>query len=132
MPAGGDATPDDVLSTYVDHLPSADGHRIVRVRSSAKARRDATRRHVRIAKAITAIDALNSRLAPTTRILGIFSGVARHEPTAPGGTVLRTDDGRAILEAGNDGLQSAVRPSAASLISWVTRSSSPTMVSAGS
>lgn len=62
-------TPDDVLSTYTDHLPSADGHRIVWIHSTAKARRDATRRHARIAKAIAAIDALNVRLAsPRCRI----------------------------------------------------------------
>jgi transposase len=61
--------PEDVLSTYEDHLPSADGHRIVWVHSTAKARRDATRRHARIAKAIVAIDALNVRLAsPRCRI----------------------------------------------------------------
>jgi transposase len=60
---------DDILSTYTDHLPSADGHRIVWIHSTAKARRDATRRHQRIAKTITAIDALNTRLAsPRCRI----------------------------------------------------------------
>jgi transposase len=62
-------TPDDVLSTYTDHLPSADGHRIVWIHSTAKARRDATRRHQRIAQTVTAIDALNVRLAsPRCRI----------------------------------------------------------------
>ncbi len=61
--------PDDVLSTYEDHLPSADGHRVVWVHSTAKARQDATRRHARIAKAIAAIDALNVRLSsPRCRI----------------------------------------------------------------
>lgn len=61
--------PEDVLSTYEDHLPSADSHRIVWIHSTAKARRDATRRHQAIARAIAAIDALNSRLAsPRCRI----------------------------------------------------------------
>jgi transposase len=61
--------PEDVLSTYEDHLPSADGHRIIWIHSTGKARRDATRRHQAIAKAIVAIDALNVRLAsPRCRI----------------------------------------------------------------
>jgi transposase len=61
--------PEDVLSTYEDHLPSADGHRIIWIHSTAKARRDATRRHQAIAKAIVAIDALNVRLSsPRCRI----------------------------------------------------------------
>ena len=61
--------PEGVLSTYEDHLPSADGHRIVWIHSTAKARRDATRRHQATTKAITAIDALNCRLAsPCCRI----------------------------------------------------------------
>jgi len=67
-------TPDDILSTYEDHLSSADGHRIVWIHSTAKARRDATRRHARIAKAIAAIDALNVRLAaPRCRIKTIVA-----------------------------------------------------------
>jgi transposase len=61
--------PEDVLSTYQDHMPSADGHRIIWIHSTAKARRDATRRHQAIAKAIAAIDALNLRLSsPRCRI----------------------------------------------------------------
>jgi transposase len=61
--------PEDVVSAYEDHLPSADGHRIIWIHSSAKARRDATRRHQAIAKAIAAIDALNVRLSsPRCRI----------------------------------------------------------------
>jgi hypothetical protein len=61
--------PEDVVSAYEDHLPSADGHRIIWIHSTAKARRDATRRHQAIAKAIAAIDALNVRLAsPRCRI----------------------------------------------------------------
>jgi transposase len=61
--------PEDVVCAYEDHLPSADGHRIIWIHSTAKARRDATRRHQAITKAIAAIDALNVRLAsPRCRI----------------------------------------------------------------
>ncbi len=61
--------PEDIVSAYEDHLPSADGHRIVWIHSSAKARRDAHRRHQAITRAITAIDALNTRLSsPRCRI----------------------------------------------------------------
>jgi transposase len=61
--------PEDVVSAYEDHLPSADGHRIVWIHSTAKARRDANRRHQAIARAIAAIDALNMRLSsPRCRI----------------------------------------------------------------
>ena len=61
--------PEDIICAYEDHLPSADGHRIVWIHSSAKARRDATRRHQAITKAIAAIDALNLRLSsPRCRI----------------------------------------------------------------
>ncbi len=67
-------TDDDILSTYEDHLPSADGHRIIWIHSTAKARRDATRRHARIAKAIAAIDALNVRLSsPRCRIKTVLA-----------------------------------------------------------
>jgi transposase len=69
IPSRQHDTDDDVLSTYEDHLPSADGHRIIWIHSTGKARRDATRRHARIAKAIAAIDALNVRLSsPRCRI----------------------------------------------------------------
>ena len=69
IPSRQHDTDDDILSTYEDHLPSADGHRIIWIHSTAKTRRDATRRHARIAKAIAAIDALNVRLAsPRCRI----------------------------------------------------------------
>jgi len=61
--------PEDVVSAYEDHLPSADGHRIIWIHSTAKARRDAHRRHQAIARAIAAIDALNVRLSsPRCRI----------------------------------------------------------------
>ena len=52
--------PEDVPSTYQDHLPSADGHRIIWIHSSAKVRRDATRRHQAIARAIASIDWLSA------------------------------------------------------------------------
>ena len=61
--------PTDVVSAYEDHLPSADGHRIIWILSTAKARRDANRRHQAIANTIAAIDALNVRLSsPRCRI----------------------------------------------------------------
>jgi len=61
--------PIDVISAYQDHLPSADSHRIIWIHSTAKARRDANRRHQAIANSITAIDALNVRLSsPRCRI----------------------------------------------------------------
>lgn len=61
--------PEDVVAVYEDHLPSADGHRIIWIHSTGKARRDANRRHQAIAKAIAAIDALNMRLSsPRCRI----------------------------------------------------------------
>ena len=69
IPSRQHDTDDDILATYEDHLPSADGHRIIWIHSTGKARRDATRRHARIAKAIAAIDALNVRLSsPRCRI----------------------------------------------------------------
>lgn len=61
--------PEDLISAYEDHLRSADGHRIVWIHSTAKARRDATRRHQAITRAIAAIDTLNTRLSsPRCRI----------------------------------------------------------------
>ena len=66
--------PEDVICAYEDHLPSADGHRIIWIHSTAKARRDATRRHARIAKAIAAIDVLNMRLSsPRCRIKTVLA-----------------------------------------------------------
>ena len=60
---------EDVLSTYQDHLSSVDSHRIIWIHSSAKARRDANRRHQASTRAIAAIDALNMRLSsPRCRI----------------------------------------------------------------
>jgi transposase len=55
--------PDDLWHTTPAPWPSAEGYRIVWVRSSAKIERDAKTRHNRIAKAIAAIDTINQRLA---------------------------------------------------------------------
>lgn len=63
------ADPDDVWEVAEAPWPSAEGYRIVWVRSSAKTTRDADARHDRIARAIHALDGLNQRLAsPKTRI----------------------------------------------------------------
>jgi hypothetical protein len=61
--------PDDIYETTEAPWPSAEGYRIIWVRSSAKVERDAKSRRARIAAGIAAIDALNQRLAsPTTRM----------------------------------------------------------------
>ena len=61
--------PDDVYDTVEAPWPSAEGYRIIWVRSSAKTIRDADARHDRIARGIAAIDELNQRLAsPKTRM----------------------------------------------------------------
>jgi len=61
--------PDQVWHTTPAQAPSADGYRIVWIRSSSKIDRDAEARRARIAKAIAAVDNLNQRLAsPKTRI----------------------------------------------------------------
>jgi Domain of unknown function (DUF4277) len=61
--------PDDVWQTARAPWPSAEGYRIVWVRSSAKTARDAGARRDRIGRGITALDELNGRLAsPKTRI----------------------------------------------------------------
>ncbi len=55
-------------------LPSAEGYRIIWVRSSTKIDRDSEARRARIAKGIAAIDDLNQRLAsPKTRIKNIVA-----------------------------------------------------------
>ena len=62
------ADPDEVFHTTAGS-PSAEGHRIIWVRSSSKIDRDAESRRARIAKGIAALDDLNQRLAsPRTRI----------------------------------------------------------------
>jgi transposase len=61
--------PDEVWHTTPAPWPSAEGHRIVWVRSSSKIGRDADTRHDRIARGIAALDQLNQRLAsPRCRI----------------------------------------------------------------
>ena len=60
---------DDVYETTEAPWPSAEGYRIIWVRSSAKVERDAESRRARIAAGIAAIDALNQRLvSPKTRM----------------------------------------------------------------
>ena len=60
---------DDVYETTEAPWPSAEGYRVIWVRSSAKVERDAESRRARIAAGIGAIDALNQRLAsPKTRM----------------------------------------------------------------
>lgn len=61
--------PDDVYETTEAPWPSAEGYRVIWVRSSAKVERDAESRRARIAAGIDALDALNQRLAsPKTRM----------------------------------------------------------------
>lgn len=61
--------PDDVWWVAPAPWPSAEGYRIVWVRSSAKVERDAEARRDRIARGIAALDQLNQRLAsPKARI----------------------------------------------------------------
>jgi len=55
--------PDQVYSTFPAPLPSAEGHRIVWVHSTAKAARDATSRSARVEAGAAAIDAPAVRLA---------------------------------------------------------------------
>jgi transposase len=60
---------DEVWHTTPAPSPSAEGYRLVWVRSSTKIDRDADTRHARIANGIAALDDLNQRLAsPKTRI----------------------------------------------------------------
>jgi len=59
--------PDDVWDTCEAPWPSAEGHRIVWVRSTAKTTRDAEVRRDRIARGIAALDHLNQRLASPKR-----------------------------------------------------------------
>ena len=61
--------PDDVWHTVAAPWPSAEGHRVVWVRSSTKIEHDAQARTDRIARGIAALDDLNQRLAsPKTRM----------------------------------------------------------------
>ncbi|WP_343577776.1 IS1634 family transposase [Mycobacterium sp.] len=66
--------PDDVYEVTEAAWPSAEGYRVIWVRSSAKVERDAASRRARIAKGIDAIDQLNQRLAsPKTRMKSIVA-----------------------------------------------------------
>ncbi|MDA8360085.1 MAG: IS1634 family transposase [Actinomycetota bacterium] len=58
----GDDTP-DVYSIVESPWPSAEGYRVIWVRSSAKVARDEEARRVRIAAGIAAMDAINVRLS---------------------------------------------------------------------
>jgi transposase len=63
-----------VWQTTLARSPSAEGYRIIWVRSSAKVDRDAEARRARIAKGIAALDDLNARLAsPKCRIKTIVA-----------------------------------------------------------
>jgi transposase len=55
--------PDDVCSVFESPLPTADGYRIVWVRSTAKTARDAAARVARLERATTGLEDLNRRLA---------------------------------------------------------------------
>ncbi len=64
--------PDDVYETTEAPWPSAEGYRVIWVRSTAKAERDTESRRARIAAGIDALDALNQRLAsPKTRMKAV-------------------------------------------------------------
>ena len=66
--------PDEVWHTTTALGPSAEGHRIIWVRSSTKIDRDAESRRARIAKGIAALDELNQRLASAkTRIRTVIA-----------------------------------------------------------
>ncbi len=61
--------PDQVWRTFVAPAPSAEGHRVIWVHSSAKAARDASARAARVEKGLAAIDAVAVRLAsPKSRL----------------------------------------------------------------
>ena len=68
-PARRQADPDEVWWTATPPWPSAEGYRMVWVKSSSKVDRDAEARRDRIARGIAALDQVNTRLAsPKTRI----------------------------------------------------------------
>lgn len=68
-PGARHSHPDEVWHTTPAPSPSAEGYRIIWVRSSSKIDRDAEARRARVAKGIAALDELNGRLAsPKTRI----------------------------------------------------------------
>jgi hypothetical protein len=68
-PGRRSSDPPDLWWTCPAPSPSAEGYRIIWVKSSAKRDHDATTRHNKIAAGIAALDRLNQRLAsPKTRI----------------------------------------------------------------
>ena len=68
-PARHQSDPDELWWTCQPPWPSAEGYRLVWVKSSSKVDRDAEGRRDRIARGIAALDQLNTRLAsPKTRI----------------------------------------------------------------
>lgn len=68
-PARRQSDPDEVWWTCQPPWPSAEGYRLVWVKSSSKVNRDAEARRDRIARGIAALDQLNARLASAkTRI----------------------------------------------------------------
>jgi hypothetical protein len=62
-PARRSGQPPDVLSVYESPLGSADGHRIIWIRSTAKRTRDTAARATRIERATSGLDDLTRRLA---------------------------------------------------------------------
>ena len=66
--------PSDIYATAEAPWPSAEGYRVVWVRSSGKVERDAESRRRRIAEGIAALDELNQRLAsPRTRMKSLVA-----------------------------------------------------------
>lgn len=63
LPGARLGEPDQVYSTVPAPAPSAEGHRVIWVHSSAKAARDAASRQARTEAGLAAIDALATRLA---------------------------------------------------------------------
>ena len=63
LPGARLGEPDQVYSTFPAPLPSAEGHRILWVHSTAKAARDAASRSARVEAGVAALDALATRLA---------------------------------------------------------------------
>ncbi len=63
LPGSPADEPDQVYATFPAPLPSAEGHRIIWVHSTAKAARDAAARQARIESGAAAIDTLATRLA---------------------------------------------------------------------
>jgi len=73
-PGARHGEPDQTWHTTPARSPSAEGYRIIWVRSSAKIDRDAEARRARIAKGIAALDDLNGRLgSPKTRIKNVVA-----------------------------------------------------------